>query len=172
MDPRFRGDDSPSHTVELLMPITLRPAVPTDLAFLADANAAMAQETESKQLDRAILERGIRAVFDEPHRGFYLVAEHDGVPAGCLLITYEWSDWRCGDWWWIQSVYVTPQARRLGVFRAMYAHVEAAARATDGVVGLRLYVEWENVRAQQTYAALGMSQLHYHMYQRSFVALD
>ena len=154
------------------MPLTIRLATPADLDFLADANAAMAVETESKQLDRAVLERGIRAVFDEPRRGVYHIAERDGVRAGCLLVTYEWSDWRCGDWWWIQSVYVTPEARRHGVFRALYAHLETAARATEGVVGLRLYVEWENTRAQQTYASLGMSQLHYHMYQRSFVALD
>lgn len=151
--------------------IHTRAATRDDIAFLVDANAAMAQETENKTLDRERLTRGVAAVFDEPRRGFYRIAEHEGVAVGSLLVTYEWSDWRDGDWWWIQSVYVLPQARRLGVFRALYADVDAQARATAGVIGLRLYVEWENARAQQTYASLGMEQEHYHMYARPFVAL-
>ena len=148
--------------------LSVRTATRNDLAFLVHANASMAQETEGKELDRALLTRGVGAVFDEARRGFYLIAELDGVAVGCLLITTEWSDWRCGDWWWIQSVYVLPQARRHGVFRALYAHVEAQARATEGVVGLRLYVEWENERAQQTYKALGMEQEHYHLFRRNY----
>jgi len=151
---------------------TIRPATRADLDALADYNAAMAHETEQKKLDRAVLARGIAAVFEDPRRGFYLVAERGGERAGALLVTYEWSDWRCGDWWWIQSVYVTPSMRRAGVFRAIYAEVERRARTTPGVVGLRLYVEWENQRAQETYVALGMSQAHYHMFQRSFVPID
>jgi GNAT superfamily N-acetyltransferase len=147
----------------------IRAATRDDLAFLVDANAAMALETENKELDRERLARGVAAVFDDARRGFYRIAEHEGRAVGCLLVTFEWSDWRNGDWWWIQSVYVTPQARRLGVFRAMYARVDAEARETDGVIGLRLYVEWENERAQQTYAALGMTQEHYHMFARPFV---
>lgn len=151
--------------------IRTRAATRDDIAFLVDANAAMALETESKTLDRERLTRGVAAVFDQPRRGFYRIAEHEGVAVGSLLVTYEWSDWRDGDWWWIQSVYVLPQARRLGVFRALYADVDAQARATAGVIGLRLYVEWENARAQQTYASLGMEQEHYHMFARPFVAL-
>jgi GNAT superfamily N-acetyltransferase len=100
-----------------------------------------------------------------------LVAELDGAVVGCLLVTYEWSDWRDGDWWWIQSVYVAESARRQGVFRALYAELERLARATPRVVGLRLYVEWENLRAQETYRALGMDQCHYHQYERAFVEL-
>lgn len=151
--------------------ITIRAATRDDIAFLVDANASMAWETEHKRLDRDLLGRGVAAVFDEPRRGFYRVAERDGQAAGCLLITYEWSDWRNGDWWWIQSVYVSPQARRGGVFGALYRDVESQARA-HGAVGLRLYVEWENERAQRTYAALGMQQEHYHMYRTGFVAFD
>lgn len=151
--------------------IRTRAATPEDIAFLVEANAAMALETENKVLDRERLRRGVAAVFDRPQRGYYRIAEHEGVAVGSLLVTYEWSDWRDGDWCWIQSVYVLPQARRLGVFRQLYADVEAQARATPGVIGLRLYVEWENARAQQTYAALGMEQEHYHMYARPFVAL-
>lgn len=147
----------------------IRRATREDIAFLVEANAAMAWETEEKKLSRELLVRGVGAVFDESRRGFYLVAERAGIVAGCLLITYEWSDWRNGDWWWIQSVYVRPDHRRHGVFRSLYRYVETAARADTGVVGLRLFVEWENERAQRTYAALGMQQEHYHMYRTGFV---
>ena len=150
----------------------VRAATRADIDTLVDYNAAMAWETERKTLDRDTLARGIAAVFDDPRRGFYLVAERLGEPAGALLVTYEWSDWRCGDWWWIQSVYVREAHRRSGVFKRLYASVEDRARSTAGVVGLRLYVEWENERAQRTYEALGMAQAHYHMFQRSFVPLD
>lgn len=158
-DPLFPAPDT----------VQVRPARRDDIPFLVDANAAMAAETESKTLDRARLQRGVSAVFDEPRRGFYLVAEHAGAVAGCLLITYEWSDWRDGDWWWIQSVYVLPEQRRHGVFRALYRAVEARARATERVIGLRLFVENDNLRAQQTYAALGMEAESYRMYRAGFV---
>lgn len=146
------------------MSLSIRAAALTDLAELVAWNAAMAWETEHKQLDPVILERGIRGVFEQPRRGFYLIAECDGVAVGSLLVTYEWSDWRCGDFWWIQSVYVIPAARRGGVFRALYAAVEQRAAAA-GAVGLRLYVETENQRAQATYADLGMQRCHYWMYE-------
>jgi GNAT superfamily N-acetyltransferase len=151
--------------------IRIRAATREDIAFLVDANAAMALETEGKTLDRERLTRGVAAVFDAARRGFYRIAEHDGQAVGCLLVTFEWSDWRDGDWWWIQSVYVLPQARRHGVFRALYRDVESAAQTTPGVIGLRLYVEWENARAQRTYQTLGMEQEHYHLYARPFVRL-
>lgn len=146
------------------MSLSIRAAALTDLAELVAWNTAMASETEHKQLDPVILERGIRGVFEQPRRGFYLIAERDGVAVGSLLVTYEWSDWRCGDFWWIQSVYVIPAARRGGVFRALYAAVEQRAAAA-GAVGLRLYVETENQRAQATYADLGMQRCHYWMYE-------
>jgi GNAT superfamily N-acetyltransferase len=145
--------------------LQIRTAVRSDVAALAAWNAAMAWETEAKRLDPDVLARGVAAVFDEPRRGFYLIAERDGEAAGCLLVTYEWSDWRCGDFWWIQSVYVAPAARRGGVFRALHAEVAARARAA-GAVGLRLYVETENLRAQQTYEDLGMQRCHYLMYEQ------
>src|SRR5512139_1278708 len=148
------------------MTVTVRDARREDLPQLVQWNAAMAWETEHKQLDPALLTRGMAAVFDEPRRGFYLVAEHDGTPAGCLMVTYEWSDWRCGDFWWIQSVYVAESARRSGVFRTLYADVARRARAA-GAVGLRLYVETENERAQATYAGLGMERCHYFMYEQA-----
>ncbi|WIG56817.1 MAG: Acetyltransferase, GNAT family [Rhodanobacteraceae bacterium] len=151
------------------MLVTIRAADPADIPFLVNCNAAMALETEHKTLDREVLTRGTQAVFDDPRRGFYLVAELDGRPAGCLLITYEWSDWRNGDWWWFQSVYVTKAARRSGVFRALYADVERRARATPNVVGLRLYVEGDNARALQTYVSLGMEEEAYKMLRRGFI---
>lgn len=150
------------------MPITIRLAEPSDAPFLVDCNAAMALETEHKTLDREVLARGTLGVFDDPRRGFYLIAERGARPAGCLLVTYEWSDWRDGDWWWIQSVYVASAHRRHGVFRALYAEVERRARVA-GAVGLRLYVEHDNARAQQTYASLGMEEEHYKMLRRGFI---
>ncbi|SHL90890.1 GNAT family N-acetyltransferase [Rhodanobacter sp. OK091] len=146
------------------MSLSIRAAAITDLADLVAWNAAMAWETEHRQLDPATLQRGVNGVFEEPRRGFYLIAERDGVAVGCLLVTYEWSDWRCGDFWWIQSVYVIPAARRGGVFRALYAAVEQGAAAA-GAAGLRLYVETENLHAQTTYAELGMQRCHYFMYE-------
>ena len=151
--------------------IRIRNAMRDDVPFLADCNIAMAYESEKKHLDRDVLTRGIVAVFDHPERGFYVVAECDGKSVGSLLITHEWSDWRNGGWWWIQSVYVMPDARRGGVFSAMYREIESRAHAGEGVIGLRLYVEKENARAQKTYAALGMEPAYYSLYQRSFAEI-
>ena len=152
--------------------IDIRNATRDDVTFLRDCNIAMAYESEQKQLAPEVLTRGIVAVFDHPERGFYIVAERDGERVGSLLITHEWSDWRNGGWWWIQSVYVMPDARRSGVFRSMYREIDTRARNTTGVIGLRLYVEKENTRAQATYAALGMEPAYYSLYQTSFVDLD
>ncbi len=148
--------------------ISIRAANASDTDFLVDCNTAMALETEHKVLDREVLTRGTEAVFAQPGRGFYRIAERGGAPVGCLLVTFEWSDWRNGDWWWIQSVYVSRNARRGGVFRALYADVEQRARATPGVVGLRLYVENENRNAQATYAALGMHDAGYRLLETEF----
>lgn len=148
--------------------LAIRAAQRGDVGFLVDSNAAMAFETEHKRLDRDVLTRGTEAVFDAPNRGFYLIAERAGAAVGCLLVTREWSDWRNGDWWWIQSVYVIAAARRSGVFRALHADVERRARATQGVVGLRLYVEYENRVAQETYAALGMQDAGYRLLETAF----
>jgi GNAT superfamily N-acetyltransferase len=151
------------------MTITVHIATRAHMANIAQWNIAMAWETERKELDPATIECGVAAVFDEPRRGFYLVAERDGTPCGCLLVTYEWSDWRAGDFWWIQSVYVVEAARREGVFRRLYEDVQQRAQDA-GAVGLRLYVETENERAQRTYAGLGMERCHYFMYETEFAA--
>jgi ribosomal protein S18 acetylase RimI-like enzyme len=145
-------------------PLDVRNATAADIDLLVQFNAAMARETEAKVLDPAVLRAGVAAVLAEAHRGFYLIAELAGEVAGCLMITYEWSDWRNGDWWWLQSVYVRPEHRRAGVFRALYAEVERLAAARADVVGVRLYVERDNAHAQRTYESLGMREDLYRMY--------
>lgn len=150
-------------------PLEVRSATDGDAGRLVAFNRAMARETEGKELDEIVLRRGIDAVLADPSRGRYFVAERAGEPVGALMVTTEWSDWRDGDFWWIQSVYVVPGARRSGVFRGLYAHVEAAARAEPRVSGLRLYVERENVAARSTYEAIGMERSHYDMYEVDFV---
>lgn len=140
----------------------IRAATPDDLDALVGFACAMALETEHKRLDPETVRRGVGRALAEPGRARYLVAELDSVVVGTLMLTVEWSDWRCADWWWIQSVYVAPAARRAGVFRALYAHVLAAARAEgEAVCGIRLYVERDNHRAQATYRALGMADAAY-----------
>ena len=148
--------------------LVVRAAVMTDINVLIEFNAAMALETEHKVLDPAVLSAGVAAVIAEPKRGFYLVAEHERAVVGCLMITYEWSDWRNGDWWWFQSVYVRPDYRRRGVFRKLYEEVERLAQARPDVVGLRLYVERDNAHAQRTYESLGMSESAYRLYAKAY----
>lgn len=151
-----------------MSPPLIRPARVDDIEALVAFNQAMAMETEHKQLDATRLRAGVAAVFADPARGFYLVVEADGRVVACLMVTFEWSDWRNGNWWWIQSVYVDAQARRSGVFSALYREVEARARAAGDVVGLRLYVEQENDRAQATYLRLGMQRSHYQQFETEF----
>jgi GNAT superfamily N-acetyltransferase len=146
---------------------TIRPASAADLDFITRGNLEMALDTEGVRLDPAVLRVGVLAVLEGRVPGRYWVAERDGEVVGQLLITYEWSDWRNRMVWWIQSVYVSPAARRLGVFRVLYQHVRAAARAA-GAGGLRLYVDNTNTRAQQVYAALGMNGGHYRVFEEMF----
>ena len=151
------------------MTINLREAAASDDAVIAGFNAAMAAETERITLDPKRLASGVRAVLDDRSKGFYLVAESDGEVVAQTLITYEWSDWRNGVFWWIQSVYVKPEFRGQGVFTRIYEHVARLARESGNVCGLRLYVEHENQRAQRTYERLGMRRTVYHMYEADFV---
>ncbi len=157
------------------LPILVRRAERADVGTLVEFNAAMALETEGKALDRARLAAGTRAVFEDEQRGFYVVASRAGALVGCLLVTREWSDWRNGWFWWIQSVYVVQSARRSGIYRTMYQWLEAQARTVgaggDGsnVVGLRLYVESENLAAMASYTALGMQRARYQLFEVDFV---
>lgn len=149
--------------------LRIRPAYPRELSTLVEFNRAMARETESKELDPERSRLGVEAVFAEPSRGTYYVALRGEELVGALMLTSEWSDWRNGVFWWIQSVYVVPAARRAGVFRALYTHVLERARANPDVCGLRLYVERENERAQKVYENLGMKAAHYRMFELDFV---
>ncbi|MDG2149688.1 MAG: GNAT family N-acetyltransferase [Planctomycetota bacterium] len=150
-------------------PVLVRPAVSADAEILEQFNAAMAEETEGKQLDRSVLRRGVAAMLKDSSRGRYLVAEEAGEILGALAITSEWSDWRNGWFWWIQSVYVAKEARRRGVYRALHDAVVSRAQQDDQVCGVRLYVESENAAARATYESLGMSESPYRLYEVSFL---
>ena len=148
--------------------MTIRRAEPGDLDLLVRFARAMAQETEEKALGAETVRAGVRAALSDPDRGAYFVAEPaDGSPAAALLVTREWSDWRNGFFWWIQSVYVRPQHRRRGLYRRLYAHVRQRAEEAPDVCGLRLYVEKDNAAARAAYEALGMSETSYRLYEVS-----
>jgi GNAT superfamily N-acetyltransferase len=144
--------------------ITIRKAIPEDAQVIIDFQQKMAWETEEFALVPEIVTSGVNAVFTDASRGQYWVAEADNHILASLLITYEWSDWRNSNVWWFQSVYVLPEWRRKGIFRAMYLQIKHEAEK-KGVAGLRLYVETNNTRAQITYKALGMQSEHYRMYE-------
>lgn len=143
----------------------VRAARPGDAAMLVAFNEAMARETEDLALDRDRLAAGVEAVFADPERGRYVVVEEEGRVVAALMLTREWSDWRNGFFWWIQSVYVRPEARRRGHYRRLYEHVRAEASRDPAVCGLRLYVERENRTARRTYADLGMTETPYRLYE-------
>jgi GNAT superfamily N-acetyltransferase len=140
----------------------------TDLESIVFFNAAMAQETEGKTLDAAKLRAGSKAVLQRKDLGFYLVAEADRRTVGQVLITTEWSDWRNASFWWVQSVYVLPEYRRRGVYRALHEKVRSEAVDLGNVCGVRLYVDRKNWVAQEVYQRLGMSHSHYDMYEVEF----
>jgi ribosomal protein S18 acetylase RimI-like enzyme len=148
--------------------IVVRPATPPDAPLLVEFNRAMAAESEDKGLDLEILTRGVNHLLAHPAEGFYLIGERDGQVAGSLMVTFEWSDWRCGRFWWIQSVYVAPDQRRRGVYRAMHDLVRRRALEDPQACGLRLYVERDNDGAMATYRTLGMDETHYRLYEEEF----
>jgi len=143
--------------------IHVRHADRQDAELLANWAQAMAMETEHRHLDADTVLKGVQAGIADPKRARYFMAMSGETPAGTLMLTTEWSDWRNGDWWWIQSVYVHPDFRRQGVFQKMYQHVKTLAEQAEGVCGLRLYVEHENKNAQKTYETLGMEDAGYKM---------
>jgi len=144
--------------------IRVREAKYVDLPYLVRNNVAMADEAEGIDLDPAVLEMGVSAVFDDPARGLYFIAEIGGTPAGSLMVTKEWSDWRCAWYWWIQSVYIPPEFRRRGVYTALHNHVVEAARK-ERAYAVRLYVSRGNESAIRTYKAIGMKRSHYDMFE-------
>jgi len=154
--------------------LTIRNATPDDVEIIAKFNNCLAVETEGKQLDMAMLHRGVANAFDQGEACRYFLAETDvpenGGPSsrrivGQAMITQEWSDWRDGTFWWFQSVYVEESYRRQGVFEQLYRHIEALAKGTLGVCGLRLYVEQENGRAMATYRSMGMADTGYRVFE-------
>ena len=145
--------------------VTVRRATPADAAHIAAYQVAMAQETQGLALEPDVVARGVRAVFDDAAKGEYWVAGLEGRTVACLLTVAEWSDWRNATVMWIHSVYVTPGARRQGVFTAMYLHLRGLVMASPGLAGLRLYTERDNHAAQSVYEGLGMSREHYHLYE-------
>jgi len=145
--------------------IEVRPARPADAGTVAEFQLRMAQESEGLTLDRATVSRGVRAVFDDPSKGRYWVAEEKGRLLGVLLTIPEWSDWRNATVLWIHSLYVVPEARRRGVFRKLYQHLRSQVEESPELAGLRLYVDQGNRAAQEAYEALGMTRDHYHLYE-------
>jgi predicted GNAT family acetyltransferase len=145
--------------------IVVREARREDAGSIIEFQLAMALETEELALDRDILTRGVNAVFDKPTLGRYYLAESDGRVIASLMITYEWSDWRNGMVWWIQSVYTIPEFRRRGVYATLYGHIRAQVESDPDIRGIRLYVDNRNASAQQVYARLGMQGEHYRVFE-------
>jgi ribosomal protein S18 acetylase RimI-like enzyme len=139
-----------------------------DIETLVKFNIALARETERKQLSPLIVTKGVQTLFKNPQHGFYVVAEMADEIVGSCMVTYEWSDWRCGLFWWIQSVYVKPEFRRRGVFRKLYEFLKEKASYEQNVCGFRLYVEQSNHTGQNTYSAVGMKEALYKFYEESF----
>jgi len=155
-------DDSRDHAV------TFRIGIKDDIDTIAAFNVAMAHETEDIELDIDRVRKGVTNLVEHPERGFYTVAVASDRVVGCCLVTSEWSDWRNGMFWWIQSVYVIPEFRRKGVFTGLYGHVKDLAEKDGTVCGFRLYVERENTAAQRTYKSMGMKETYYRMFEEEF----
>jgi ribosomal protein S18 acetylase RimI-like enzyme len=154
--------------VERSIEMTIRPALREDAPAICANNIATAEETEGRILDPSIAGKGVNALFDDPSRGFYLVAERAGQVIGQCMITYEWSDWRCGNFWWIQSVYVVPEYRRTGIFSEIFREILRMAQKHPETAGIRLYVDHDNIPAMMTYASLGMHEARYILFEKEF----
>jgi len=148
--------------------VTVRDATPADIEAIVGYNQRLADETEGKALDPAVIGAGVRRGFACPEMCRYFVAEADGRVIGTTMLTYELTDWRDGVIWWLQSVFIEPEFRRHGVFRAIYRHIESLARRHPDVRGLRLYVHRDNARAMKTYEALGMDKAGYELYEHDW----
>ena len=150
----------------------IRRAMAQDADELAEFNTSMAMETEGVELKPEVIGAGVRTMIANPQMGFYLVVELDNGIQASLMVTTEWSDWRNGCFWWIQSVYVRPAYRRQGLYRELYARVKELAEQESEVCGFRLYVEQENRVAQNTYQALGMHETGYRIFEELVPELD
>ncbi len=151
------------------MEIIIRAARVEDANSIANCNIRIAEETEDLRLDKETVLSGVEAALTDPSKAQYYVAEVGNSFAGQLMITLEWSDWRNGYIWWVQSVYVLVEFRQMGVFRKLYQHVRELARSSNAV-GLRLYVENDNATARATYKRMGMSMKAYSVMEEMFGA--
>jgi GNAT superfamily N-acetyltransferase len=150
------------------MGIVIRSAQAKDLGKIVSFQIEMARLTEERALSQNLVGRGVKAVIDNPQLGFYLIAEWEGEVQASLLVTREWSDWRAGWFWWIQSVFVTPSFRNQGLYRALHNRVKSRAQEAGDVVGLRLYVETENQSAMEVYRRMGMVETNYRIYEEEW----
>ena len=148
--------------------ILIRYATVQDADVIARFNSAMALETENKQLSSKIVADGVYTALSTKEYGFYLLAESDGNPVAQLMITKEWSDWRNGEFWWVQSVYIDREFRRKGIYSQLYEKVKELAKVDSKVCGLRLYVDNDNKNAQTIYSKLGMTKTNYILYEEEF----
>ena len=149
----------------ILKMITVREANPLDENIIANFQVRMAKETEQIDLDRDIVNKGVIAVLNSPEKGIYFVAESENKIIASMLITFEWSDWRNGNVYWIHSIYVLPEFRKKGVFKTMYLHLKNIAQKDENIRGLRLYVDKTNINAQKVYETMGMDGDHYMLYE-------
>ncbi len=141
--------------------IIITPANEQDLSYMVDFQLKMALETEELKLDKSVLEAGVASALKDSSKALYFIARKGDRPVGMLMITTEWSDWRNGWVWWIQSVYVVPEMRKEGVFGALYTYVKELVMEASDVMGIRLYVDKRNLKAQRVYEAVGMTGEHY-----------
>jgi GNAT superfamily N-acetyltransferase len=148
------------------MPLNIRPATTADAATIVEFNQRLASESEGKTLDSTVVGAGVATALADPNKARYFIADDSGRSVGMLMLTFEWSDWRNGWLWWIQSVYVRQEARQRGVFRTLYNHVYQLASADPEVIGLRLYMEENNHVAARTYRAVGMEPAGYVVFER------
>ena len=148
--------------------VTIRSARADDLTQIVDFNLRLAEESEGKKLDEAVLSKGVQRALASPEMCRYFMAEVSGEVAGQTMITFELTDWRDGVLWWLQSVYVRPEFRKLGVFKALFRHIATLAKETPDVRGLRLYVEQGNSRAQKVYEQMGMQPGGYLVYEQDW----
>ncbi len=147
------------------MDIKIRPGLLFDIPVIAEYQIKMAFETEGIKLDPPTVDKGVSAVFDDPSKGKYWLAEVNGDVVGCLLTVPEWSDWRNGTVLWIHSVYVKADFRKAGVYRKLYSYLRDMVKQSPDLRGLRLYVDKSNAQAQAVYETLGMSSEHYHLFE-------
>ncbi len=145
--------------------MNIRVATVSDIPILVQYNIAMAQETENKTLDYDVVHKGVTSVINDTTKGFYFIAKDADIIMGQLMITTEWSDWRNGYFWWIQSVYVHPDYRKRSIFRSLFLHAKDLAQQKGSICGMRLYVDESNTTAQHVYSSLGWEKTDYQFFE-------